>query len=148
MRTRSALVLLLGLAGAHASTADRPGRAEPQRPVLKLRASPGAAMPPVNVLFVAELVGGDELEELYCPELQWDFDNGRRSSQQSDCEPFSESSRIERRFLVRQRYAQPGEYRVILTLRRSEVVVAQASATVHVASPGTEDSAPYAAAGR
>jgi hypothetical protein len=116
--------------------------------VLTLRATPGASMPPANVLFVAELVGGDEVEDLYCPGIEWDFDNGRRSSSQEDCEPFSDESRLERRFLVRQRYAAPGEYLVVLTLRRGERVVAQAAATVQVVSPGTEGGGPFAAARR
>jgi hypothetical protein len=145
MLGRGPLVALLALAGVNGTTADRQPAADLQRPALRLRASPGAALPPVNVLFVAELVGGDEVEELYCPEIEWDFDNGRRSSQLEDCEPFTDASRIERRYLVRQSYTQPGDYRVILTSRRSDLVVAQAAATVHVAAPGSEDGGPYAA---
>jgi len=35
---------------------------------------------------VAELVGGDDIEDLYCPEIEWDFANGRRSTSQEACE--------------------------------------------------------------
>jgi hypothetical protein len=147
MRVLNAPVALLALAAPLVVAADKPST-KPQRPVLTLRAKPGAAMPPVNVLFVAELQGGDEVEDLYCPEIHWDFDNGRRSSSQSDCDPFDETSILERRFLVRQKYMVPGEYTAILTLRRAGVVVAQAAATVSVVSPGTDGGGAFAAARR
>jgi hypothetical protein len=148
MRKPRASVVLLMVVVASATRADERKPASPKRPVLTLRATPGSSMPPANVVLVAELVGGDDVEELYCPEIEWDFDNGRRSSSQEDCEPFSHGTRLERRFLVRQRYASPGDYLVTVTLRRADRVVAQAAATVQVVSPGTEGGGPFAAARR
>jgi hypothetical protein len=128
----AALLALVSLAAPPAGAADR---AEGQRPALRLRATPGVSFAPASVLLVAELVGGDTLEEFYCPEIEWDFDDGRRSVSQSECEPFDGDSTLERRFLVRQSYAHAGEYRPTITLRRSDGVIARAAVTVLVPSP-------------
>jgi len=143
MRPAAVLVLAL-LAGPLASAADRE---EGRRPVLKLRATPGVSFAPANVLLIAELVGGDTVEEFYCPEVVWDFDDGRRSTSQSECEPFGGDSSLERRFLVRQSYAHPGEYRPTITLRRADGVVARAAVTVLVPSSSASGGA-FAASNR
>ena len=138
------LLVLATLAAPHARAADP---RETRRPVLTLRATPGVSFAPANVLFIAELVGGDTVEEFYCPQIEWDFDDGRRSTSQSECEPFAADSTLERRFLVRQSYARAGQYRPTLTLRRADLVVARAAVTVLV--PATNgDGSPFAASNR
>ena len=44
--------------------------------------------PRVNVLFTAELKGGDDVEEFHCPEIEWDWDDGGKSVHEADCAPF------------------------------------------------------------
>ena len=56
-----------------------------KKPKLDLRATPRMAFSPVNVLLVAELTGGDDVEEYYCPELEWDWDDGGKSVHEADC---------------------------------------------------------------
>jgi hypothetical protein len=137
------LLALVSLASPRADAGDAQGR----RPVLTLRATPGVSFAPANVLLVAELVGGETIEEFYCPEIVWDFDDGHRSTSQSECEPFGAHSTLERRFLVRQSYTRAGEYRPTITLRRSDGVVARAAVTVLVPSSSADGGA-FAASNR
>jgi hypothetical protein len=56
---------------------------------------------------------------------------------------------VERRFTRRHAFASPGEYRVIVTLRRAERVVAQAATRILVQGGGESSSTdPYAATRR
>lgn len=140
-------VVLLALASLATPLATAADQRASRRPVLTLRATPGVSFAPANVLFVAELVGGDTLEDFYCPEIVWDFDDGRRSASQTECEPFGADSALERRFLVRQSYTQAGQYRPTITLRRSDAVVARAAVTVLVPSASADGGA-FAASNR
>jgi hypothetical protein len=90
------------------------------------------AFGPVSVLVVAQLQGGDEHEDFYCPDLEWDFGDGSRSSSQSDCEPFVPGMTLERHFMARHDYLRAGDYEVKVTLRRATRTLAVASARVTV----------------
>jgi hypothetical protein len=127
MRFR-ALLLTLAVAAATSATA---GGGAP-RPRLDLRATPRVALPPVEVFVMAELVGGDDLEEFHCPGLEWDWDDGSRSAHEADCEPFAPGTTVERRFAAHHIYSGPGEYNIRLNLRRAGRLVSAASARVVV----------------
>jgi hypothetical protein len=122
-----------------------PGLAEPgasgnaKKPRLGLRASPRSAFPPVSVLVVAELVGGFDHEDYYCPGLEWDWGDGNRSAQESDCDPYVEGVEMERRFSARHAYRSAGNYQVTLTLRRADRTVAVARVPVLVHGGGEEE---------
>jgi hypothetical protein len=92
--------LLSGLIAIAAFALPAAGNdAKLKKPSLALRSSPRFAFSPARVLFVAELTGGDDVEEYYCPELEWDWDDGSKSVQEPDCDPFvSGQTKIERRF--------------------------------------------------
>jgi hypothetical protein len=136
MRRGLTTALLLTLA-VPAVPADAP---KGRRPRLDLRASPRVAFTPVSVIVTAELTGGDELEEFYCPALEWEWGDGSRSEASSDCAPFESKESFERRFFARHDYRRAGEYSVKLTLRRSQRAIAAATInlTVH-ASVGAPD---------
>jgi hypothetical protein len=139
MRCRAVLVVLLALAFVGLGRAGEAGNAK--KPRLGLRASPRVATSPVSVLVVAELRGGEEHEDFYCPGLEWDWGDGTRSSHESDCPPYEAGTILERRFSARHAYHAPGEYHVRLTLRRSDRTVAAASVPliVHGGLSGLED---------
>ena len=120
------------LAGILALAVTAPGEAQARRPRLDLRASPRMALSPVHVVVVAELVGGDEVEDFYCPLLEWDFDDGAKSTHQSDCAPYGPETELERRFSAGHDFHQPGDYNVSLTLKRSGRSVATASTSIDV----------------
>jgi hypothetical protein len=105
---------------------------KPKKPQLDLRASPRIAFSPVEILITGQLKGGAELEEFYCPGLEWDWGDGTRSAHESDCAPYESGAALERFFSARHAYGSPGAYNVRLTLRRADRTVAVASVAVNV----------------
>jgi hypothetical protein len=112
------------------ATAGDQGRA--RKPRLELRATPRMAFSPVMVFATAELRGGDTAEEFYCPALEWEWDDGGKSSQEADCPPFEPGVEMERRFSAEHAYRTPGVYTVTVRLKRSDRSIAAATTTVHV----------------
>ena len=114
------------------------GAPKPKKPRLDLRATPRMSFSPAHILLVAELTGGEDVEEYHCPEIEWDWDDGGRSVHQADCEPLEPGGEMARRFTANHAYRQAGTYNVKITMRRAERPIAVASATVTV-RPGLGD---------
>ena len=108
------------------------------RPRLDLRATPPMAFSPVRVLVVGRLVGGEDLDEFYCPAVEWDWGDGGRSAREGDCPPFDEETKMARHFSASHDYREPGDYSIRLTLRRAGRRVAAAAASVLIRGPGEE----------
>ena len=97
------------------------GESKPKKPALELRAAPRMAFSPVNVLFTAEMPGGDDVDEYYCPEIEWEWDDGGKSVVEADCPPFeANKTKIERRFTAGHGYKVAGVYTVKVTFRRAK----------------------------
>jgi hypothetical protein len=138
MRIGSTHMLALTAALA-AATAVAAAEAKPKKPRLDLRATPRMAFSPVNVFLTAELMGGDDVEEYYCPELEWEWDDGGKSTQESDCPPYEAGkTKMERRYTADHEFRRAGVYNVKVTLRRSNRNLATASVRVTV-RPGLGD---------
>jgi len=103
-----------------------------KRPHLDLRASPRMALIPVSIFAVAELVGGDEVEDFYCPAVEWEWGDGARSAHEADCPPFEPGMAMARRHSASHAYRQPGEYSVRVTLRRVGRPLAVATTLVSI----------------
>lgn len=132
MRFRTAVVPLIVLALATpAAAGTRPNT----RPRFDIRASPRVSFLPGPVLVVAELNGGEDLEEFYCPGLEWDWGDGERSLHEADCAPFAAGTSLERRFSARHVFRQSGEFDVRVTLRRADRSLARATIRVTVGRP-------------
>ena len=116
-----ALVAALSVAvPALAATGGDEGKGKKgKRPALELRATPRFAFSPADIMFTAELKGGDDVEEVYCPEVEWEWGDGGKSVQEADCDPWTETSKIERRFTAHHVFQFAGLYRTKVTLRRS-----------------------------
>ncbi len=114
------------------------GAADGKLPALEVRTVPRVAFSPVSVLVVAELRGGDDLEELYCPEIEWDFDDGTKSLHEADCPPYEAGAAIERRYSIEHLYKRAGNYEIKVTLRRSNRTVMKATGRLNV-RPGASD---------
>jgi hypothetical protein len=98
------------------------------------------AFSPVNVFFTAELTGGDDIEQFYCPEVEWDWGDGGKSIQESDCAPYElGKSQIERRFTADHVFKRAAVYTVSVTLRRNRRSFAKADIRITV-RPGIADS--------
>ncbi len=104
----------------------------PQKPRVDVRATPRIVFSPAGVMVVAQLNGGDEIEEFYCPGLEWDWGDGERSRHEADCAPFAPGMSLERRFSARHVYRQAGEFDVRVTLRRADRSVAMGTVRVTV----------------
>ena len=108
------------------------GEARARKPRLEVRTTLSGGFTPVRVMAVAELVGGEDVEDFYCVGLEWDWGDGTRSFRESDCDPFEAGMEIRRFFSARHLYAVPGEYRVRVSLVRAERQVARAGALVRI----------------
>jgi hypothetical protein len=129
MRFGSAVAFLLVVAlAAPAAAAERGVK----RPRLDLRASPRMSLLAADVLVVAQLVGGDELEDFHCPAIEWEWGDGARSAQESDCPPFTPGTGLARRHSASHAYRRPGEYSVRVTLRRAGRSLAAATTQVTI----------------
>src|SRR5262249_1667923 len=90
------------------------------KPHLDLRSSPRMGFSPVHVLVTAELIGGDDVEEYHCPEVEFEWDDGGKSQHEADCSPFEAGvTKIQRRFTAEHDYNRAGTYRVKATMRKS-----------------------------
>ena len=134
MRRIATLITLALLAAPLGAGAE----AKPRRPRLDVRATPRMAFSPTVVLVTAELQGGDDAEEYYCPEVSWDWDDGARSGHGADCPAYEPGAQLERRFTATHAYRRAGVYTVKVTLKRSGKPLAVATATVNV-RPGAGD---------
>ena len=129
MRFGSALVGLLTVALAAPVVAGERGSKKPR---LDVRASPRMTLMPVDIVVVAELVGGDDIEDYYCPAVDWEWGDGGRSAHEADCPPFQPGMALTRRHSATHAYRQAGEYNVRVTLRRVGRPLAAASTTVTI----------------
>jgi hypothetical protein len=111
---------------------------KPKKPHLELRAAPRMALSPVTVHLTAEVVGGDDAEEWYCPEIEWQWDDGGKSVQESDCPPFADGTKIERRYSTSHEYPHAGVYQIKVFLRHKSQTLASQSVRVTV-RPGISD---------
>ena len=118
-RVAIAAAVLSLLAPALAPAAGEEQVKKGKKPALEIRPSPRFAFSPANVFFTAELKGGDDVESLYCPEVEWEWGDGGKSVQEADCDPWTETSTIQRRFTSNHTFQFAGLYRVKVTLRRS-----------------------------
>jgi len=130
-----AVPMLLALLAGPSAGADNKGK----KPTLALRGTPRFSFSPVSVLFTAELTGGDDLEDFYCPELTWEWDDGGKSIKESDCPPYEDGvTHIERRFSQEHGFVRAGVYAVKVTMRRSNHLIARQTVSVNV-RPGLGD---------
>jgi hypothetical protein len=136
MKRSAVLSLVLALAMGGTASADG---VKLKKPRLDLRATPRMSFSPAHILLTAELIGGDDVEDYHCPELEWDWDDGGKSMHEADCKPFEPGvTKIQRRFTAEHDYRKAGVYTVKVSMRRTNKVLATASVRVTV-RPGLGD---------
>jgi hypothetical protein len=135
----AATTLALLLPGEATRAADPP---KPKKPGLTLRATPRFAFSPAMIFLTAELQGGDDVEDLYCPEVEWEWSDGGKSVQESDCPPFEAGvTKIQRRFTAEHEFRRSGNYLVVVRLRHSGKTLAKSDVSVQVRPGLTEQPA-------
>jgi hypothetical protein len=144
-RLRPGLTLLAALAavslagGGLRADDDKDGKngkddKEAKRPTLVLRANPAIAFAPARVNVSAELRGGSDSDaELYCPDLEWEWDDNTFSESSQNCEPFvAGKSQITRRWRASHTFTTGGEYQIYLRLKRGGKTVLAGNTRVEV----------------
>ena len=126
-------VLALATAGPVGSDDD-----EGERPELNLRATPRFSFSPATILFTLELKGGDDVERVYCPEIEWEWGDGGRSVSEGDCDPWEPGAEIARRYTGRHEFRYSGRYRVRVYLSKAGKSVGETSLTITVRPGGGE----------
>lgn len=120
MLSRAAVVATVFLLSPPlAPAAQDEGAKKGKRPALELRATPRFSFSPAEIFFTAELKGGDDIEDVYCPEVEWEWGDGGRSDQEADCDPWTPTTKIERRFTAHHVFQLAGLYRTKVTLRKT-----------------------------
>ena len=95
---------------------------EPSRPSVTIRISAR----------LEDLDEAEDLEEYYCLEQVWDWDDDTDSEYEPDCDPYEEGMEIETRFSGTHQYRYPGTYTVWLRLQRNGDTVIAGSVRVHI----------------
>ena len=134
MFSRALSVLAAGIL-AVPLLADSPPKpdAKLKKPHLELRSSPRMGFSPLHVLLTAELTGGDDVEEMHCPEVEWDWDDGGKSMHEADCTPFEAGvTKIQRRFTAEHDFVRAGAYRVKATMSKAGKNLLVATVTINV----------------
>jgi hypothetical protein len=113
-------------------------------PELKLKAPRATFMKPrmpnessraVTIRISATLENLDEvadLEEYYCLEQVWEWDDETDSEYAPDCDPYEEGMEIETRFSGTHQYRYPGTYTVWLRLQRNGKTVIAGNTRVQI----------------
>jgi hypothetical protein len=109
------------------------GDSKEKTPRLDVRALPRMGAPPVTVRLVADLIGGDDLEAWYCPEVAWDFGDGDTSDAAPECPPFAPGTRIARQFTAEHVYSDPGTHDAMVRLKGKGGTLAVRSVRITVA---------------
>jgi hypothetical protein len=143
LKVRHALWLLLAAALALPGAAGESKAPKGKKPSLDIRPAPRFGFSPMDVHFTAELKGGDDVEDYYCPELEWLWDDGGKSLKEADCPAFEAGvTKIERRFTNEHQFKDSGIYTIQLTLSKADRVIARQTVQVTV-RPGLGDRAIY-----
>jgi hypothetical protein len=115
-----------------------------KKPRVTLKTSPTFGFAPLRIVVTAELKGGsNDLEELYCPEVEWVWGDDNRSESEQDCEPYEPGkSEIKRRYVISHTYHIPGTFQVEFYLKQKDKRVLGGKTTVNV-RPGLRDGIGY-----
>jgi hypothetical protein len=133
-RTTAALLVLLvaGLTTGLAQSGDKDA-AEGKRPKFTLKAQPPYGITPARIVLTAELSGGDDLEEYYCPTVRWEWDDGTSSESTVDCAPYEAGkTELKRRFTIEHTFKRSGSFKVYVRLKQRNREIAVTSTMVQV----------------
>lgn len=129
-------VCILGLAAAAVS-----GASDKNKPSLNIRATPVSGFAPLKISVSVTLQGGaNDYQDFYCPSVEWDWDDGTKSQEKIDCDPYEAGkSEIRRSYRAEHKYEFGGsDFRVQFRLKQKNKTVASTSTTVRV-QPGIRD---------
>lgn len=105
-----------------------------KKPSLSLKATPSISFAPARLTFLAEVKGGaEDHEEFYCPSVEWEWGDLTESVQEADCEPYEAGkSAIKRRYTLQRQFKNPGNFKVVIRLKKGSKVVASANTSITI----------------
>ena len=133
MRRAAIVIVCLGAAALARADVKKPGSAKLE---VNLRANPKSGSLPARITFTAELKGGADTEDLYCPTLEWEWDGGSTSTQEGECAPFvAGTTKVERHFTITHEFHETGRHTITVTIRVEPKVLGKATTEVTVLEP-------------
>lgn len=127
------LAVVALLVASSAALNGREQSANNKKPSLSLKGAPAVSFAPARIVLVGELKGGGDVETFYCPTVEWEWGDGTTSSNETDCPPFEVGkSQIKRRYSVEHQYKNPGQFRVVLRLKKGDKISAMANTNIQV----------------
>lgn len=110
------------------------GAGDKNKPSLNIRATPLSGFAPVKVSVVVTLQGGaNDYQEYYCPSIEWDWDDGTKSEEKVDCDPYEAGkSEIRRNYRAQHMFDVGGEYRIQFRLKQKSKTVASTSTNIRI----------------
>ena len=99
---------------------------------LGLRASPMMSFAPSLVTLRVDFSDVTDVESIYCPMLEWDFDDGSKSIRGSDCVPYRPGIERESRFSITHCYGAGDFNPTVRVLRGGRAVLSRTAPTVRV----------------
>lgn len=111
------------------------------KPSLAMRATPASGFAPLKISVTVVVQGGaDDYQDFYCPSVEWDWDDGTKSEEKIDCEPYEAGkSEIRRTYRAEHKFEFGGtDFRVQFRLKQKSKTVASTSTTIRV-QPGIRD---------
>ena len=100
-----------------------------------LRVSPRAGFAPLRILLTAELKGGKETEKFYCPRVEWEWPDGTRSTEESDCPEFEKRDDYPRSWR-REIQSEAGAWTFTVRFYKGDRLLSKVSETVSVFNGG------------
>ena len=111
------------------------------KPKLNVKVTPAmGGTAPARIVASADLVGGaPDSEELYCPAIDWDWGDDTKSTTSADCDPYEAGkSEIRRRFTAEHTYANGGNFRIQLRLKKKNKAIVSGGTSVQI-RPGIHE---------
>ena len=125
---------------AGAGAAPQDDKDAKKKPSVTVKSSPTFGFAPLRVVLTAELRGGSsDLEELYCPSVEWVWGDDTRYESEQDCDPYEPGkSEIKRRYIRSHTFEIAGTFQVEFYLKQKDKRVLSGRTTVNV-RPGLRD---------
>lgn len=142
-KTTIALIIAVSLFGLSvtetAVSADGPELklTAPRSTFMRPRMPNERVRPAVTIRVTAELIDledAEDLEEYYCLEEVWDWDDDTESEYAPDCDPYEEGTELKTRFSASHQFRTPGTYTVYLRLERNGKTVIAGNTRVQIRS--------------
>jgi hypothetical protein len=113
------------------------------KPQVELKATPMMAMIPIGgspAIVRFQLIVKDNGDEgFYCPRVEWEWENGTQSVEESDCPPFDKATPTDHQASFRRSHEfwEPGKHLIQARLYKSDKLIRKVEISVEVRGEST-----------